>query len=551
LGWSGPGGALKEAARGVVRISRKCSIFACNAQGATHNAGKNASISDYTFTPLQARGLTAIINNAPAQAMILQINHLQTNQAVVAARDLIETMFALVNEGKLEPAQLARLHIHLDWIQYRHNFREPVMVTHAEEARGKSSAILDVHVNAREAIPENLRAGLMRTLADDPEVCDGGNQRVYLEQFQSFRTSIAWKFNQLYWQRLTDWEKATGRSYEQALPGGRSDANHPAAVADGVADFWTLLRDLETHNQLPAEIFALEIGVGMGTRCGLWLDKFRKLDQERGTNYYSRLRFLLGDYALATLERSRPAVQAHLDLCSFIVLDALNPIRSLAFLRHKVLHIHLTNVYDNLPDEEIVRRDGRFYLVQVRAYLPNEAAARIAEDSGISKAKIVESVERLLSVGPDCLADRAQGVRFWQEVWNAVRLEERLICLEDLPATELPEGLDISRLEEILQEAPAELRLHLSSGAIESFRNTVPLLHPRGYLQVQDIFVSDLNDYRMGFYGPGKLDGSVVNWVNGVLLREVAERAGYDLHLAPFRYRPGSKTSILYTTQRE
>ena len=31
----------------------------------------------------------------------------------------------------------------------------------------------------------------------------------------------------------------------------------------------------------------------------------------------------------------------------------------------------------------------------------------------------------------------------------------------------------------------------------------------------------------MGFHGPGKLDGSIVNWVNGALLREVAERAGY------------------------
>ncbi len=59
------------------------------------------------------------------------------------------------------------------------------------------------------------------------------------------------------------------------------------------------------------------------------------------------------------------------DLCSFVVLDALNPLNNLAFLRHKILHIHLTNVYDNLPDEEIARRDGRLYAVQVRAYIPS------------------------------------------------------------------------------------------------------------------------------------------------------------------------------------
>jgi len=81
--------------------------------------------------------------------------------------------------------------------------------------------------------------------------------------------------------------------------------------------------------------------------------------------------------------------------------------------------------------------------------------------------------------------------------------------------------------------------------------NTIPLLHPRGYLQVQDIFVTDLNEYRVGFHGPGKLDGSIVNWCNGVLLKGIAERTGYDLHFAPYRYRRESKTSVLYTTPRE
>ena len=79
----------------------------------------------------------------------------------------------------------------------------------------------------------------------------------------------------------------------------------------------------------------------------------------------------------------------------------------------------------------------------------------------------------------------------------------------------------------------------------------LPLLHPRGFLQVQDIFVSEMDDYRKGFKGPGKLDGSLVTWVNGALLRAVGARAGYDVHFAPFPYRPGTKTSILYTTQRD
>ena len=38
---------------------------------------------------------------------------------------------------------------------------------------------------------------------------------------------------------------------------------------------------------------------------------------------------------------------------------------------------------------------------------------------------------------------------------------------------------------------------------------------------------------------------------NGALLREVAERAGYDLHFTPFQHRAATKTSVLYTTRRE
>jgi len=483
--------------------------------------------------------------------MILQLNHLHRKPVASTTQEVVDTLYALLEEGRLEREQFARLRVHLDWIQYRQNFRECVMaMTATKNPRGESSP-LEVHIDMRQVTPGALRDAILRTMLTGDEAAAPLQDVVFLEDFRPFRESIAWGFNRLYWHRLADWEEFTGRGYEQALPGGKSDANHPAAVADCVADFWTLLRDLENRKQLPEEIFVLEIGVGMGRRAGLWMDRFRVLDVERGTKYYPRLRFLLGDYSLATLERSRPAVNNHIDLCSFVVLDALNPLKNLAFLRHKILHIHLTNVYDNLPDEEFARREGRLYAVQVRAYVPAADARGISEKLGIAIADIPRTVNRLLEGGPDYLTDRKRGLEFWQEIWQAMRLEERLVSLEDLPDVALPSGLHQEQLEEALEGAPSDVRFHMSSGALESFQNTVPLLHPRGFLQVQDIFVTNFNEYRLGFHGPGKLDGSIVNWVNGALLREVGERAGYDVHFAPFHYRPGSRTSILYTTQRE
>lgn len=492
--------------------------------------------------------------------MILKLNHLQGKGAGATAQDVIGTLYSLLEEGHIEKSQFASLLIELDWIQYKQNFREVVIATQACNAQGQPVKIMDVHVDARQVVPATLRADMLRALARaHPDRLQDASQdapqeepdRLPLEDFQSMRTSIVWEFNKLYWTRLKDWEHATGKSYEQALPGGQSDGHQPQAIADSVGDFWTLLRDLDAKKQLPPEIFVLEIGVGTGIRCGLWLNKFRELDRLRGTNYYPKLRVLLGDYSLATLDMSRPAVGEHADLCSFLVLDALNPLKTLSFLRHKILQVHSTNVYDNLPDEEVVRRDGRLYFVQVRAYLPMADVARISSQFELPADRFRFTVLRLVEGLLDELGNCARGVAFWQEVWKAIRLEERLVLLEDLPEFPFPEGLDAAKLEDILQEAPSDFRFHLSSGALESFLHTLPLLHPRGYLQVQDIFVTDLAQYRLGFYGPGKLDGSLLNWVNGALLKEVAERAGYDVHFAPFHYRKGSRTSILYTTRRE
>jgi len=489
--------------------------------------------------------------------VILHVNHLAAGPAAqrglaAKAGELATTLLELVEEGRADPRLLPALRVHLDWIQYRASFREALTVRKTTDALGNVMPLAELAVDLRQTEPEGLREALARALGSlGSDAVDDDAGRLWLDDFGPIRDSLIWRFNRLFWQRLGDWEQAAGRGFEEALPSGRSDANHAQAVADSVADFWTLLRDMDKRGQLPPEIFALEIGVGSGTRAALWLDRFRALDEERGTGYYPRLRFLLGDYSMPTLDRALAAVTRHRDAVSVLAMDALDPFRTLSFLRFKILYIHLTNVYDNLPHDELVRRDGRLYVVEARAYLRTEAAERLAESFGMAPTDLPTAILRLLEIGPEAMGDRARGTAFWRAVWDAIRLDERLVALDGLTQLPLPPGLEQSHLEDLLGDAPEDVRFHLSRGAAESFVNTLPLLHPRGYLQVQDIFVTSMDEYRQGFRGPGKLDGSVVNWVNGALLRAVGARVGYDVHFAPFRYRPGSRTSILYTTQRD
>jgi hypothetical protein len=458
----------------------------------------------------------------------------------------------LLEESGLDTETAAALRIHLDWLQYKTSFRDPVMVRRAVDQDGRLLPLSEISIDLRQLDPrltEHLHAAVRTMREGAAPAGDAGI--VTLGGFLPWRDSIIWAFNRLFWQRLAAWEDHAKRGFEAALPSGGSDANHVQAVADSVADFWSLLRDMQSRDQLPPEVYLLEIGVGSGARARLWLDQFRALDQECGTGYYSRLRFLLGDYSPATLETALAAVGPHAPLCSVLAIDATNPFKTLSFLRFKIMFVHLTNVYDNLTFDEIARRDGNLYVVEVRPYISAAAGRAIQAEFGITQEQLPDAISRLLEYGPESVGSLERGMVFWNCIWNALRLEERLRAIDEGDEGHLPKGVSRSPLDDLLAEAPHDIRFHLSRGAAESFVNTVPLLHPRGYLQVQDIFVSSMKEYTHGFRGPGKLDGSFVTWVNGAFLRAVGARAGYDVHFAPFKYRKGSKTQILYTTPRD
>src|SRR5579864_1786494 len=181
--------------------------------------------------------------------MILNLNHLHGKGAAASAQDVISTIYTLLEEGHIAPEQFARLRIQLDWIQYQNNFREVVLVTQICNSKGEPVQVMDVHVDTRQVVPDCLRPELLRAVARSEKNAD----RLPLEEFQSLRSSLVWEFNKLYWSRLKDWEEGTGKNYEQALPGGQSDGHNPISIADSVADFWTLLRDMEAKKTLPQE----------------------------------------------------------------------------------------------------------------------------------------------------------------------------------------------------------------------------------------------------------------------------------------------------------
>src|SRR5437667_2722954 len=161
--------------------------------------------------------------------MILHVNHVRPGHSRLAG-DVVATLLSLLEDGRIDPNTLRHLNVHLDWIQYKTNFREPVTLRKAV----RNEAVLpmvEIALDLRQICQDTMRdmiAGVLRTAS--PEASDAG--RVALEPFGPLRSSVIWNFNRLYWQHLPAWERVSGKGYETALPGGASDGQSPTAMQD-------------------------------------------------------------------------------------------------------------------------------------------------------------------------------------------------------------------------------------------------------------------------------------------------------------------------------
>ncbi|CAJ1510050.1 hypothetical protein [[Mycobacterium] burgundiense] len=474
--------------------------------------------------------------------------------------DLGAAVLPVVSALSDSTADLSRVRVVCDWVQYRSNFREAVDIRPilCSAASGAVPAALDALGGGMEVAVDVRRAPGMSLSEMTTSLLRESTARVFLEDWVDGSQSCIWRFNSLYWSALELWEKATGRNYEQALPGGESDARNRAAAADLVGELMAVWDRLDQVNALPEELYVVELGVGNGNQAKVFLDEFRELDRRHGKGYYGRLHYLMCDYSLHVLDLARETVSEHSERISSLALDATKPRTALSFLRQKVFLVYISNVYDNLPTDEIAQLGGRTYQVQTRAYLPGQEAKDLAESITADIDHLPGLVDKLLRLAPGLLVDACPthfpdvetAVRFWQGTWSALRLEERYVPVSGLDSYRITDTVTGEALRPLL-ESGADVRMHVSNGAVASFDDTLALLHPYGKLVCHDLFVTDIAGYHSAFRGPGKYDGSVVNWVNGPLLSHVGRRRGFDVHHQPFRHGGGGSIVTLTAQVRD
>jgi hypothetical protein len=471
--------------------------------------------------------------------------------------DLKTILPALAEAAEAIELDQSRLSAVLDWVQYRRNFRAAVMVrpfgrVPGQSLPGSDRPLAEIAIDVRRAkdMPyDQLVAEIIDRLSKGLGLIPDVHECIHLEDWVRPSKSVVWAFNRSYWRYLAAWDETFQKDYASALPGGVSDGTNPEFWQPEIESFLDTLDRLEEWSELPEEIHVLEFGVGDGQQAKVWLDAFAGACTARGRDYLERVRYLMADYSPHVLALARERVHEYGHLVSGLELDFRNPIHGLSHLRGKVLFAHTCNLYDNLPTDELMRVGDHAYEPLVRASITPDEVHELSARHHIPEDELVTTIQEVLRHGPESFGDVANGVRFWSDVWDAVHLEE---IYEEIAA---PASIRVApsvelHLDELLEELPEWTRVHASTVAVESFAQTLALLHGEGVLLAQDIFVHEISQYA-AYRGPGKLEGSIVNWLNGPVFKLVGERSGFQVSLTPFGYRKGSNTVVMRARPRD
>ncbi|MGE3499594.1 MAG: methylenetetrahydrofolate reductase C-terminal domain-containing protein [Candidatus Binatia bacterium] len=504
--------------------------------------------------------------------------------------DFLGALTVLKDELQVARARLpfARggLSVHFHRVHYKHHYHAPVAIARFHAADGAALPRAALRIDLRQyRSPAHLRGnlrGALEALARDEGESAGA---LALEDFGPGLQSVIWAFNAEFWERLRDFEQATGRDYDASI-GGSSDHNLAYARSSARA----LFDKVHDHRLTDGRLYILEIGVASTHRARTFLGELRRICELTGTDYHRRVTYVLADFSEQLLA-SAAAEMAQEDVAvETVQIDAADPERALAPYRGRVLHAHLCNVYDNLPGDLALWSEGRWYRIEVRAYVPRERLEDIAAqhgfdaDAGAALARQLaalggavrdgdargasaasktgaadqSAVSRFLDWARQRLAERgrppAAYVHFWMDLFAAVRLDERYVAVADL-ADLLPAGIaGLEHPGQALQRHVAgegEVRVHLNQAALAGFAQLLPMLQAHGTLEIVDLFVQRLEEYGHAFKGPAKYDGSTVNWLNGPLFRAVAEQLGYTVRFQSFRpFDPKSVSVVLLAYPR-
>ncbi len=127
-------------------------------------------------------------------------------------------------------------------------------------------------------------------------------ERTIIQDFCPLPESIEWQLGQRYFR-----ERGNKAFISDSVPVPfviNNDGNLSARAAEV---FFASLVAADAAGGLEADIFVLELGIGVGLFARYFLDAFARLCERHDRDYYDRLVYVAGDLSAAMLLRCRPA----------------------------------------------------------------------------------------------------------------------------------------------------------------------------------------------------------------------------------------------------
>jgi tetratricopeptide (TPR) repeat protein len=325
----------------------------------------------------------------------------------------------------------------------------------------------------------------------------GEDGRLCLQESRPFAESLEWELGQAYLR-----QKGSEAFLHDHAPVPYVINNDGSLSVAAAGLLFCALRESDQAGALEEEIRVLELGVGVGLYARLFLDGFRALCRQHGRDYYDRLYYVAGDYSERMLrDAGRHATFAnHPGRYQLRVVDALDPAAGLT-----------QDGYGGPPFRAVFLN-----------YLLDCLPAAVLEDSPEGLRQLC--VRTCLARGVDP-AETGFGLEGLLTLARSPDPAERAELLEVFPLLAADYGFQPAELAAVpygefaLQFARREglVQLVHSYGAIQCLERLLPLVHPQGFILVNDYGQAQTADGE-GFEHQ-RFSGSTFVGVNFPLLR--------------------------------
>ena len=342
---------------------------------------------------------------------------------------------------------------------------------------------------------------------------DAQGSRLVIQDFRPLPGSIEWELG------LSAYEQYGSLAFAGDQPIPFAINNDGNLSLDAAEVLFHTLQQADENGSLEPEILVLELGPGLGLFARYLMDVFRELCRKLDKDYYNRLTYVAGDRSekmLADIGR-RGVFANHVGHYELRVVDALRPEQYFGthpeWKDSRFHAIFLNYVLDSLPATALRVSSQGVKQLCVRTCLAR--GVKLCEYTDLS----TDELARLANSDDPALKRRLADLFDFFASEYAYR---------DVEVADLPHG---EFAVEFARHQKCSHLLH-SYGALESLERLLPLLHPDGFILVNDYGSAEAKDYDKGFEHQ-RFGEAVAVGLNFALLEEYFRQRGGWQCVAP------------------